>query len=61
MSQEAPLVRKNARGSITSRINRKGRMLILSHRDELVRQPEKYFNCTFGIEKADEQASETVK
>lgn len=44
---------------VISRINRKGRMLILSHRDELVRQPEKYFNCTFGIEKADEQASET--
>lgn len=27
---------------VISRINRKGRMLILSHRDELVRQPEKY-------------------
>jgi len=32
---------------------RTGRMLILSHRDELVRQPEKYFDCSFGIEKAD--------
>lgn len=37
-----------------SQFPRKGRMLILSHRDELVRQPEKYFSdTTFGIEKAD--------
>lgn len=35
---------------------RKGRMLILSHRDELVRQPEKFFDCSFGIEKAEETA-----
>lgn len=33
---------------------RLGRMLILSHRDELVRQPQKYFDCPFGIEKAGE-------
>ena len=36
-----------------------GRMLWLSHRDELVRQPEKYFvdqGYTYGIEKADEHA-----
>lgn len=44
---------------VMSRIHREGRMLILSHRDELVRQPEKYFDCSFGIEKADEQAQET--
>ena len=25
-------------------------MLILSHRDELVNQPEKYFDCSFGVE-----------
>ena len=34
-----------------------GRMLWLSHRDELVRQPERYFTeqgYTYGIEKADE-------
>ena len=37
-----------------SRIPRRGRMLILSHRDELVHQPEKYFDCTFGIEQAGE-------
>jgi len=35
-----------------SRIQRRGRMLILSHRDELVRQPAKYFDCPFGIEQA---------
>ena len=33
-----------------SRIPRRGRMLILSHRDELVHQPEKYFDCPFGVE-----------
>jgi superfamily II DNA or RNA helicase len=27
-----------------------GRMLILSHRNELVKQPRKYFNCSYGIE-----------
>ena len=31
-------------------IERKGRVLILSHREELVSQPRKYFDCTFGIE-----------
>ena len=35
-----------------SQIPRRGRMLILSHRDELVRQPAKYFDCSFGIEQA---------
>ena len=36
---------------IFSRIKRRGRMLILSHREELVTQPEKFFeNCTFGYE-----------
>ncbi len=37
-----------------SRIPRKGRMLILSHRDELVHQPAKYFNCSFGVEQGKE-------
>ena len=36
-----------------SQIPRRGRMLILSHRDELVRQPAKYFDCSFGIEQAE--------
>ena len=37
-----------------SRIPRRGRMLILSHRDELVHQPEKYFDCSFGVEQGNE-------
>ena len=28
------------------------RMLILSHREELVEQPRKYFNCSYGVERA---------
>lgn len=42
---------------IGAHIRFKGRMLWLSHRDELVRQPEKYFaeqGYTFGVEKAEE-------
>ncbi len=39
---------------VFSQVPRKGRMLILSHRDELVHQPEKYFDCSFGIEQASE-------
>ena len=39
---------------IMSRIPRRGRMLILSHRDELVHQPEKYFDCSFGVEQGSE-------
>lgn len=31
-------------------IPRQGRMLILSHREELVHQPAKYYTCSFGIE-----------
>lgn len=34
-------------------IPRRGeRMLILSHREELVEQPRKYFDCSYGIERA---------
>lgn len=40
--------------AIFSHIKRNGRVLILSHRDESVRQPEKFYDCPFGIEKADE-------
>ena len=39
---------------VFSRVPRRGRMLILSHRDELVHQPEKYFDCTFGVEQGNE-------
>lgn len=44
---------------IFTHIKRRGRTLILSHRDELVRQPEKYYDgvCSFGIEKADEHSN----
>ena len=31
-------------------IKRRGRVLILSHREELVTQPRKYYDCPFGIE-----------
>ena len=33
-------------------LKRQGRMLILSHREELVRQPLKYFSCSTGVEMA---------
>ena len=42
---------------IFSHINRPGRMLILSHREELVHQPQRYFNCSYGIERAEESSS----
>ena len=41
-----------------SRFKRQGRLLILSHRDELVRQPKKYFpGISFGVEKSKEHSS----
>ncbi len=33
-----------------------GRMLILSHREELVEQPRKYFDCSFGVERAESRS-----
>lgn len=41
---------------IFTNIKRKGRMLILSHREELVNQPLKYFNCSTGVEMASESS-----
>lgn len=41
---------------VFSHIKRKGRVLILSHRDELVKQPEKYYDCSFGIEKGEQHS-----
>ena len=45
---------------VFSRIPRRGRMLILSHRDELVHQPEKYFDCSFGVEQGAETISAVI-
>lgn len=33
------------------------RMLILSHREELVEQPRKYFDCSYGIERASQHSN----
>ena len=41
---------------IFSHIQRRGRMLILSHREELVRQPKKYFDCSYGVEQSDNRS-----
>lgn len=42
-------------------LKRQGRMLILSHREELVRQPLKYFSCSTGVEmSADKSDGEEV-
>ena len=38
---------------VFSHIPRHGRVLILSHREELVYQPKKYYDCSFGVEKAE--------
>ena len=42
---------------IFSSLKRRGRTLILSHRDELVRQPARYYDCPFGIEKGEEHSA----
>lgn len=42
---------------IFSHIERKGRMLILSHREELVWQPKKYFDCSYGVEQSDNHSN----
>lgn len=39
-----------------SRIPRQGRMLIVSHREELIEQPRKYFKCSYGIERAENKS-----
>ena len=38
---------------VMSMLKRRGRMLILSHREELTQQPRKYFDCSFGIERGE--------
>lgn len=42
---------------VFSHIPRHGRVLILSHRDELVHQPQKYYDCSFGVEQAKEHSN----
>lgn len=43
---------------IFTSLERHGRVLILSHRDELVNQPAKYYDgvCSFGVEKAEKHS-----
>lgn len=38
-------------------IPRQGRELILSHREELVNQPRRYYDCPFGVERASERSA----
>ena len=42
---------------IFSHIPRRGKMLCLSHREELVRQPAKYFDCPVGYEQAQKRSN----
>lgn len=39
---------------VFSAIERKGRILIISHREELVHQPLKYYDCPCGVEQGEE-------
>lgn len=41
---------------IFTQLPRKGRVLILAHREELVKQPAKYYNCPVGFEMAKEHS-----
>ncbi len=41
---------------VFSHIKARGRVLVISHREELVYQPIKYYDCPVGIEKADEHS-----
>lgn len=38
-------------------IKRKGRVLVLAHREELVTQPIKYYDCPVGIEMANNKSN----
>lgn len=38
-------------------IKRKGRVLVLAHREELIKQPVKYYDCPVGIEMADRHSN----
>lgn len=38
-------------------IKRKGKVLVLAHREELINQPVRYYNCPVGIEMADKHSN----
>lgn len=38
-------------------IKRKGRVLVLAHREELITQPVKYYDCPVGIEMASQYSN----
>lgn len=38
-------------------IKRKGKVLVLAHREELINQPVKYYDCPVGIEMADKHSN----
>ena len=40
-------------------IKRKGRVLVLAHREELVRKTVKYYDCKVGLEIADKDRKST--
>ena len=42
---------------VFSHIKRKGRVLIISHREELVHQPIKYYDCPCGVEQGNETSN----
>ena len=42
---------------VFSNIERRGKMLILAHREELINQAAKYFNCPVGIEMAEQKSN----
>ena len=46
---------------IFTHLPRQGRMLILSHREELVHQPLKYFTCKTGVEQGAEHAPQDAE
>lgn len=38
---------------VFTNIERKGKVLVLAHREELIRQPIKYYDCEVGIEQGE--------
>ena len=42
---------------VFTNIKRRGKVLVLAHREELIRQPIKYYDCPVGIEMASERSN----